>query len=59
MKRSPRPTHLFHDELYEFLRTPRECRRAVRRRIACWDEHRVIWRLTRHARLMRWIKGWI
>ena len=54
-----RPTRLFHDELYEFCLTPRECRRAIRRRIAYWDEHRVVWRLTRHARLMRWLKRWI
>ena len=54
-----RPTRLIGDELYERCLTLREIRAAIRLRVAYWDIHGQAWRLTRHARLMRWIKGWV
>ncbi len=50
-----RPTRLINDELYERCLTLREIRAAMRRHVAYWDMHGQAWRLTRHARLMRWL----
>jgi len=51
-----RSTRLINDELYERCLTWRETRRAIRQRIAYWDVNRIVWRLTLHSRLMRWLK---
>ena len=54
-----RLTRLIAGEIYELCLTRREIRRAIRQNIVFWDIHGQAWRLTQHARLMRWVKGWV